>query len=617
MMRFAFFCILVFLISCTAVYALETIDADNPNIQYTGRIYFGDIKAPVFYWPGSFLIANFQGTSINIKYNDTGNNYMAVIIDDGPYTVLDCNAGDNTYVAATGLADTTHKIQLFKRTETQQREFRFKGFELDDGKGLLPPPPRPQRRIEFYGDSITTGLALDSAGDEQTPPYTNNYLAYGALTARNLDADYHCISVSGIGIYKSWFAANMPDDYYDRHDTSTTWDFSQWIPHIVVINLGQNDYSLGTTQAQAEAGYISFAQTLRGHYPYAHIIFALGSMSASQIGSPWPGYVQNAVDALNANGDSKVYSCIFPYQGFYSHPHAPQHEAMATQLTNFILTNIPDFDLGNSDINNDRKVNLIDFLKFWDQWLQTGCDLCDGAELSGDGDIDINDLLVLADDWLMAAAPVAHWTLDETSGTTAYDYEGGNDGTLIGDSAWTTGQVDGALYFDGDGDYVEVAGYNGVIGIQSRTCSAWVNVDADAEGGVIVNWGQASGVDGGRWRFMLDSGSGALRVHVTGGRAIATTNVIGTGWRHVAVVFENDGDGDVSDVRFYVDGVFDPISSSLAMAVNTTYNQKVSIGAALDGSTPDKYFKGQIDDLRIYDRAFSDADVEMLYDKGL
>jgi carbohydrate esterase-like protein len=136
-MRLASFCVLVLLISCTTVYAVEIIDADDPNIQYTGRVYFGDVKTPVFYWPGSFLIANFQGTSINIKYNDTGSNYMAVIIDDGPYTVLDCNAGDNTYVAATGLTDTVHKIQLFKRTETQQGVFRFKGFELDDGKGLL------------------------------------------------------------------------------------------------------------------------------------------------------------------------------------------------------------------------------------------------------------------------------------------------------------------------------------------------------------------------------------------------------------------------------------------------------------------------------------------------
>jgi hypothetical protein len=195
----------------------------------------------------------------------------------------------------------------------------------------------------------------------------------------------------------------MPDDYYYRHSASTTWDFSQWIPHLVVINLGQNDSWLGTTQAQAEAGYISFAQTLRGHYPYAHIIFALGSMNASQVGSPWPGYVQNAVNALNTTyGDSKVYSCIFPYQGFGAHPHAPQHEAMATQLTNFVLTNIPDFDLGNSDINNDRDVNLMDFSKLVVQWLQTGCDLCDGAELSGDGDININDLLVFAQNWLVA-----------------------------------------------------------------------------------------------------------------------------------------------------------------------------------------------------------------------
>ncbi|GAG43024.1 unnamed protein product, partial [marine sediment metagenome] len=51
---------------------------------------------------------------------------------------------------------------------------------------------------------------------------------------------------------------------------------------------------------------------------------------------------------------------------------------------------------------------------------------------------------------------LAHWKFDEGSGTTAYDSVGGNDGTLINGPVWATGQLDGALEFDGGGDYVDV-----------------------------------------------------------------------------------------------------------------------------------------------------------------
>jgi hypothetical protein len=57
-----------------------------------------------------------------------------------------------------------------------------------------------------------------------------------------------------------------------------------------------------------------------------------------------------------------------------------------------------------------------------------------------------------------AAEPnlVAHWKFDEGSGGTAYDSAGDNDGTIYG-ATWTTGQIDGALDFDGSNDYVDVA----------------------------------------------------------------------------------------------------------------------------------------------------------------
>ena len=67
---------------------------------------------------------------------------------------------------------------------------------------------------------------------------------------------------------------------------------------------------------------------------------------------------------------------------------------------------------------------------------------------------------------------ISHWKFDGGEGTTAYDSVGNNHRTIYG-AEWTTGQIDGALRFDGDGDYVDFA--NNVITGAEFTVSAWAN----------------------------------------------------------------------------------------------------------------------------------------------
>jgi hypothetical protein len=322
--------------------ARVTILPNDPNMQYVGRVYRGNPLSPKLGWAGTAVIACFEGTSLATKLSDNGGNaYFMVRVDDGPATVLDCAAGVVTYTLASGLPFDVHKVELFKRTEANFGQVTFCGFTLDPGCTLVAPPARPPLKIEFYGDSVTNGLALESSADEQTAPFENAYQSYAAQTARALGAEYSCIAVSGIGLMSSWWNETMPANYYYRHDpgnASSNWDFSQWQADVVVVNLGQNDYWTSTpTPTAAINGYVSFARTLRGKYPAARIILALGSMNATQAGSPWPGYIESAVAQLNTTyGDAHVYSLIFPYCGLNSHPHLPQHTVMANSLTTFI-----------------------------------------------------------------------------------------------------------------------------------------------------------------------------------------------------------------------------------------------------------------------------------------
>jgi len=322
---------------------------DNPHILYTGRIDFADPRAPVLFWPGTYIISRFEGASLKVQLSDSGDSFYNVFIDgnEANSLVLDCQPGMQVYDLANGLEEGLHTVQLFRRTEDRTGPTVFGGWVLDPGKKLASPPPRPERRIEFIGNSISCGMGNECAPGENNSDMSkeNNYLAYGAIAARNLGAEYHCTAKSGIGIMVSWFDLIMPE-FYDRlnpADPHSKWDFSRWRPQVVVINLLQNDSWLQDrldprpTPEEIVAHYRSFLGSVRGKYPDAHIFCTLGSMDATREGQPWPGYVQSAADQFRAErNDGRIYTHFFAYDRQPHHPDLAQHRLMAEELTEVI-----------------------------------------------------------------------------------------------------------------------------------------------------------------------------------------------------------------------------------------------------------------------------------------
>lgn len=323
------------------------VPADDSNIQYIGRIDFADKKAPLISWAGPCVRANFTGTSLKVKMDDKGNQHMFCVIIDGDFEkghVITCDAGEGTYDVASGLEDKTHEVLIHKRTDGGANQTAFLGFELDEGASLKAPPARPGLRMEVYGDSISTGLGGDrKRGKEHSKEATDNVFSYGARTARNINAEFHCISKSGIGLVKSWWPTIMPQ-YYDRlsacslQGAGDAWDFSKWQPHLVVINLFQNDsWTIkGAKKDDIIGKYKDFVKTLRGHYPNAKIVCSLGSMSANK--NQWANWVREAAKQLNDEGDKEVYCYIFKIGTGNRHPNNGDHAKMAEELTAFIGT---------------------------------------------------------------------------------------------------------------------------------------------------------------------------------------------------------------------------------------------------------------------------------------
>ena len=236
-----------------------------------------------------------------------------------------------------------------------------------------------------------------------------------------------------------------------------------------------------------------------------------------------------------------------------------------------------------ADFNRDCYVNLADFAEFAMHYPNDFAQLYYG--------------------------PTGYWKFDEDTGITAADSsDNGRNGTLInfpGDnSQWVPSPINGALEFDGNNDYIDVTGYKGITGSSPRTVAAWINTGTTGE---IVSWGTSS--TGAKWIFRVQDTNGtdgAIRVEVSGGYIVGKTDVRDNEWHHVAAVLEA-GDFDVSDVKLYVDGVEEtPYSIVSPEPIYTAVGADVKIGVFIGN---DRYFTGQIDEVRIYDRALSSGEI--------
>jgi len=351
--KYSFILILFSALSELSYSQNKIISFNNPDIFYEGRIKYNSDAAELS-WSGTSVTVMVKGTTISaiLKDSDTAD-YYNVIIDGKPISKIHADTTKHSYLLATGLSNKKHKVQLFKRTEWSLGKTLFYGFETSESTVILPQSSKPKRRIEFYGNSITCGYAMEdySENDSWHGFFENNYLSYAAITARHFNAQYSCISRSGIGIMVSWFPLIMPEMYdrLDATDSTSKWDFASYIPDIVVINLFQNDsWIVGMpkneqfkyrfdTQAPDEkftvSAYKSFVTSIRSKYPNASIICALGNMDATKTGSRWPGYIQQAVDQLH---DSKIYTHFFEYKNTAGHPKVTEQQDMAESLIKFI-----------------------------------------------------------------------------------------------------------------------------------------------------------------------------------------------------------------------------------------------------------------------------------------
>ena len=213
---------------------------------------------------------------------------------------------------------------------------------------------------------------------------------------------------------------------------------------------------------------------------------------------------------------------------------------------------------------------------------------------------------------------VGYWKFDDGSGTTAVDSSGsGNNGTLTGGPTWTTGRINGALSFNGSS--TEVDTNKSVLDTsQSYSVSAWVqlsnpNVWASAVtqdganvSGFFLQYTNPSIPNGGRFAFSLIS-SDSTQSQTT--RAISPFSPLTNFWYQIVGVH----DATNNLIKLYVNGT---LVDTQPVAAAWNAGGETVIGRGKYGGNPVDFWPGLIDDVRVYDRALSDAEVRNIYNSA-
>jgi hypothetical protein len=194
----------------------------------------------------------------------------------------------------------------------------------------------------------------------------------------------------------------------------------------------------------------------------------------------------------------------------------------------------------------------------------------------------------------------------------ATDAAGSNDGTLKEGATFGAGLVGKAFTFDGTSQYVEVSGAPDLQLTTAITIEGWIYAAGAQAGyaGIAGTWDDNSGANR-TYLFWLLNGQLDVVISPDGGtyqRASDPTPIPLDTWVHVAATY------DGAAIRLYRDGV-EVASTDYPGGIGTN-QRSFLIGRTEGGSVGPNFWHGSIDELAVYGRALSPAEIAAIHAAG-
>lgn len=253
------------------------------------------------------------------------------------------------------------EIRIRKLSECTQSLLAIREIRTD---GRVEPLEETGMKVEFIGDSITCGYGVEGKNElEQFTTATENAAkSFAGLTAEWMGLDAMLTSYSGYGIVSGYTddperreTDHLLAPYYDRVGRNDfvlpsgrtvqeiLWDFSQWQPEKILINLGTNDLSWVTGREPRKDMYRKlykeFLQQVRSKNPGAMILCVLGIM-----GTELNEYMVKAVNEYRMeSGDTRIHAMTLQEQdwqrdgyGSNYHPNEKTQKRLAQKIQAFL-----------------------------------------------------------------------------------------------------------------------------------------------------------------------------------------------------------------------------------------------------------------------------------------
>lgn len=343
---------------------LTSLNRNNPFIKYHGRNVHENGYVIMNNTASGFEVT-FFGTklvaSLDAWYGSWyGQTQVSVLVDGEKDTtkkvvILNKATTQSDYTLVSGLDEGVHTVKVLKRTEALSSSMTLFSLKTD---GYFKPVDKTEKlKIEAYGDSITAGYG--NLRPTSNPDYTDSVSqsglqTYATYTAWELDADINVQARSGIGMYTSGNvqSGTHVKDYYNKvnYDGEYDWNFNNYIPDIVIINLGTNDFWDGNNfnLQTFKTEYVNTVTSLANIYGEDTSFILASGLMENNVNAHLP----DIKTKINNNVTNDIHIIKFP-QCEYGHPLASEHKKASETLVQYIKDN-------NLDIIHTKSIEEVE-----------------------------------------------------------------------------------------------------------------------------------------------------------------------------------------------------------------------------------------------------------------
>ena len=334
----------------------------SENIRLLGRMDL--TQDPVCLdWTGSGFEVMLKGEELWVELEAPVRKpdlWVCALADGHPIARFPVQEGRRWYPLVLGMdGNNSRKVTLVKETQAMPAapEATVMVYALRY-EGELMPLPEPALRIEFIGDSLTSGegALAPKDNDEWISLWFTACGNYTHYACKALNAERRVLSQSGYGVSWDWEGkpeGNMSEGYRkiagvmkgeaaEKRGCQKDYDFASWPADVVCIRLLTNDIgAMLRNQKQDELGgtltdnCARFVRTVRECNPKAKIVWILPDSQRL------PHIAVNAVNRCMAEGVGDVSCFVMPDyteadMGARQHPNAAYNERVGLMLADYL-----------------------------------------------------------------------------------------------------------------------------------------------------------------------------------------------------------------------------------------------------------------------------------------